>query len=76
MSVEREPNPRIQSHTPVLSGNQGREWPAPEVTAYEVGRSQHLGLNSFEVQTCFALPGCLCGTVAFTVLPPLCVTPS
>lgn len=49
MSVEREPNPGIQSPTPVLSGNQGHEWSASEVTASEVGRSQHLGLNSFEV---------------------------
>lgn len=76
MSVDREPNPGIQSPTPVLSGNQGREWSASEVTASEVGRSQHLGLNSFEVQTCFALPGCLCGTAVFIVPPPLCVTPS
>lgn len=54
MSVEQEPNLRAGVRVTLLSGNQGREWAAPEVMASEVGRSQHLGLNSFEVpqQTC------------------------
>lgn len=48
-------------HTPVLfSGSQGWEGSVPEGMAAKVGRSQHIGLGSFEVpeQTCFAWNHC------------------